>query len=266
MNDRKEVHQRMGVLRDFERRLEGAVEGFFARAFRSSLQPVELAKAIQRYAANYRQVDYNGVVVPNSYRFTLAPEDLQRFSGFQESLQRELADVVRRTAREHGWRLRGRVAVTVQSRDGVRVGTYELQGRVDSSDGPEPQADEADAEQAPPAAQPAAEQGGPGSTRVLPTTRTAFVEVRGGSEHGRRFEVAGPVLLGRLPECDVTLTDASVSRRHARIDHRDGSWVIEDLGSTNGLRVNDAVVGRARLNDGDRIELGSVGLAFSVGG
>ncbi|MBW3601222.1 MAG: DUF3662 and FHA domain-containing protein [Actinobacteria bacterium] len=253
----------MGILRDFEHRLEGAVEGFFARAFRSNLQPVELAKAIQRYAANYRQVDYNGVVVPNSYRFTLAPDDLQRFSGFHESLQRELADVVRRTAQEHGWRLRGRVAVTVQSRDGVGVGTYELQGRVDSSGAPEPEASAAEPEEAAPPAQPA---GGAGSTRVLPTTRTAFVDVRGGSEHGRRFEVTGPALLGRLPECDITLADASVSRRHARIDHRDGSWVIEDLGSTNGMRVNDAAVGRARLRDGDRIELGSVGLAFSVEG
>ncbi|CAN5361876.1 DUF3662 and FHA domain-containing protein [soil metagenome] len=256
----------MGILRDFERRLEGAVEGFFARAFRSNLQPVELAKAIQRYAANYRQVDYNGVVVPNSYGFTLAPDDLQRFSGFVESLQRELADVVRRTAQEHGWRLRGRVAVTVQSRDDVRVGTYELQGRVDSSGAPEPQEPEPEPAAAPPEVQPAGGAVAAGSTRVLPTTLTAFVDVRGGPEHGRRFEVSGPVLLGRLPECDITLSDASVSRRHARIDHRDGSWVIEDLGSTNGLRVNDAVVGRARLRDGDRIDLGSVGLAFSVGG
>ena len=252
----------MGILRDFERRLEGAVEGFFARAFRSNLQPVELAKAIQRYAANYRQVDYNGVVVPNSYRFTLSPDDLQRFSGFLESLQRELTDVVRRTAQEHGWRLRGRVAVSVQSRDDVRLGTYELQGRVDSSVDAEPPAPESE----PPAAQPAGDAAAAGSTRVLPTTLTAFVDVRGGPEHGRRFEVNAPVLLGRLPECDITLSDASVSRRHARIDHRDGSWVIEDLGSTNGLRVNDAVVGRARLRDGDRIDLGSVGLAFSVGG
>ena len=52
----------MSILRDFEKRLEGAVEGFFARAFRSGLQPVELAKAVQRYAGNYQQVGVDGVL------------------------------------------------------------------------------------------------------------------------------------------------------------------------------------------------------------
>src|SRR5687767_249366 len=99
----------MGILRDFEQRLEGAVEGFFARAFRSGLQPVELAKAVQRYAGNYQQIGVDGVFVPNVYRFDLSPEDMERFSGFAESLQRELADVVSRTAAERGWKLQGPV-------------------------------------------------------------------------------------------------------------------------------------------------------------
>src|SRR5918997_666167 len=69
----------LGVLQDFERRLEGAVEGFFARAFRSGLQPVELAKAVQRYAGNYQNVGVDGVFVPNVYRFELNPADHERF-------------------------------------------------------------------------------------------------------------------------------------------------------------------------------------------
>ncbi|HVM21552.1 MAG TPA: DUF3662 domain-containing protein, partial [Egibacteraceae bacterium] len=93
----------MGILRDFERRLEGAVEGFFARTFRSGLQPVELAKAVQRYAGNYQQVGVDGVFVPNVYRFELSPDDFERFSGFSESLKAELSGVVKRTAADRGW-------------------------------------------------------------------------------------------------------------------------------------------------------------------
>ena len=113
----------MGILKDFEKRLEGAVEGFFARAFRSGLQPVELAKALQRYAQNYQQVGLDGIFVPNVYRFELAPDDHDRFSGFAESLQTELASVVRKTAAERGWRLQGPVRIELRRRDDVTVGT-----------------------------------------------------------------------------------------------------------------------------------------------
>jgi hypothetical protein len=97
----------MGVLQDFERRLEGAVEGFFARAFRAGLQPIELAKALQRYAADTQHVTSDGVVVPNVYRFTLSPKDVERLSTFGDALRTELAEVVNRTAEERRWRRRG---------------------------------------------------------------------------------------------------------------------------------------------------------------
>src|SRR3712207_2362602 len=119
----------MGILKDFEKRLEGAVEGFFARAFRSGLQPVELAKALQRYAQNYQQVGIDGVFVPNVYRFELAPEDHDRFNGFADSLTTELAAVVRRTAAERGWRLKGPARIELRARDDITVGTYELRGK-----------------------------------------------------------------------------------------------------------------------------------------
>jgi hypothetical protein len=64
------------------------------------------------------------------------------------------------------------------------------------------------------------------------------------------------MLLGRHPSCEILLDDLSVSRRHARLFFRDGSWVIQDLGSTNGTRVNDVLVGRCELHPGDQILLG----------
>lgn len=235
----------MGILRDFENRLEGAVEGFFARAFRSGLQPVELAKAVQRYAGNYQQVGVSGVIVPNVYRFVLSPDDFERFDGFSDSLEKELADVVRRTASERGWRLEGPPSIELAAGENVRVGTYELRGKVEAGAGP-----------------PVEPPQSSGATSVLPAAApvgTARLQGPSGSH-----VVRSTATIGRLPSCEVTLDDPSVSRRHARISRTDGQWTVEDLGSTNGLQVNGKPVGRAQLRDGDRLDFGSVTLTFTV--
>lgn len=239
----------MGILRDFENRLEGAVEGFFARAFRSGLQPVELAKAVQRYAGNYQQVGVSGVIVPNVYRFVLSTNDLERFEGFSESLEQELADVVRRTASERGWRLEGPPQIELVAGDSVRVGTYELRGKVEAGAGPP---------EAPPASSRPA-----GATSVLPAAnRDATARLT--SSDGTHHTLKETVTVGRLPSCEVVLDDPSVSRRHARIARADGHWTVEDLGSTNGLQVNGQAVGHAQLRDGDRLVFGSVTLTFTL--
>ena len=247
----------MGILKDFEKRLEGAVEGFFARAFRSGLQPVELAKALQRYAQNYQQVGIDGVFVPNVYRFELAPDDHERFTGFADSLKTELGAVVRRTAAERGWRLQGPVRIELRKRDDVTVGTYELRGKVETA-APAP---------APPArsAPPAGAQPSSASTTVMPRPATVGAVLVG--SNGHRFDIAATeTSVGRLPECGVTLDDPSVSRRHAVIRRNGSSYEIEDLNSTNGVRLNGEMVKQARLTSGDRLELGTVQLVFETQG
>lgn len=249
----------MGILRDFEKRLEGAVEGFFARTFRSGLQPIELAKALQRYAGNYQQVGLDGVFVPNVYRFDLSAEDHERFSGFADSLKAELAGVVKRTAADRGWRLQGPVRIELRPGDSVTVGTYELRGKVEAA---------APAPASAPAAAPAARlSGGDESAKTSVLPRSAVVggaALLVGGENGRRITITDSATIGRLPECDVTLDDPSVSRRHARIQRKGNGWAVEDLGSTNGLKVNGTKVGQSDLADGDRLALGSVQLLFSV--
>lgn len=254
----------MSILRDFEKRLEGAVEGFFARAFRSGLQPVELAKALQRYAGNYQQVGVEGVIVPNVYRFVLAEQDLERFGGYTTALQRELADVASRTAAERGWRLKGPVRIEFERGDHVRVGTYELRGKIEA---PEPRPSPPPApphrQAPPPTPRTAPEDEDSNRTRVLPSrTSSAVLHVLGGQAPPTR--VRGSAVLGRLPDCDVTLDDPSVSRRHARITEQDGTWRITDLGSTNGVKVNGERLTSGELSHGDRLELGAVRIAFSV--
>ena len=64
------------------------------------------------------------------------------------------------------------------------------------------------------------------------------------------------LLLGRHTDCDVVLRHPEVSRHHARLSSRDGSWMIQDLESTNGTTVNGVEVGRCELRPGDLVVVG----------
>ena len=93
----------MGILRDFEGRLEGAVEGLFARAFRSGVQPVELGKRLVREVEDGRTVGVNRVYVPNVYVYELSPADRERFADYEVALARELAALAVDTTRGSDW-------------------------------------------------------------------------------------------------------------------------------------------------------------------
>ena len=254
----------MGVLKDFERRLEGVVEGFFARAFRSGVQPIELAKALQRYGEQNQHVTADGIVIPNVYRLSVGPKDHDRLSGFGRSLPRELAEVVVRTAAERGWSLRGPVKVRIDVDDEVRYGRYTLAGRVEIVEA----ADERPS--APVSAPDRARRSTPTDTRQ-PFDRTQVVEpvatstlelvVADGEDAGARTPVTGSrVTIGRLASCSLTLTDSTVSREHAALVRRGDRWWVVDLGSTNGTRVNGVRAAEQPVAPGDRIELGDVAL------
>lgn len=239
----------MNILRTFENNLEGAIDGLFARMFRSGLQPIELAKAIQRYQANYQQAGPNGAIVSNVFRFTLSPEDLDRFSSFTRSLQRELADVARATADERGWRTMGPIRIEFERSDDIKPGTFELRGKTEST------AKNKGARPAPATPEPAPARRD--NTRIT-------VHAVEGADTGKTWTVEREGLIGRLPECDVVLTGPSVSRRHARLVLTDGVWRIEDLGSTNGIKVNGTATQGAALKENDRIEVG--GVTFTLTG
>jgi hypothetical protein len=246
----------MGVLQDFERRLEGAVEGFFARAFRSGLQPVELAKALQRYAADTQHVTADGVVVPNVYRIRVSTRDHERLETFGEALARELGEVIVATASDRGWKLRGPVKVRVAPDESVSYGRYQLAGRVEAVGDAH-----ASGQQAAPAQAAAAPSGGGRLDRTqvvsaVPKTQLSL-RVRSGPDSGETVPVTGArVTLGRHSSCAVTLQDSTVSREHAAMVRRGDGWWVVDLGSTNGTRVNGVRAAEQPVAPGDRIELG----------
>lgn len=283
----------MRALQHFERRLEGAVEGFFARAFRSGLQPIELAKAVQRYAEDHQHVTTDGVVVPNVYRIEVAPKDRDRLSSFGESLPRELGEVVVMTASDRGWQLRGPVKVRIGASDDVKVGRYTLTGRVEVVDAP---ADAApDPSQRPAAARVTNAAGVEGGSAhlddaehdgtahggsftddaerfdrtqvVADAPRSGYaVRLTGGPNPGTVVPVSGQrVTLGRLSSCAVTVAEPSVSREHAALVRRGDRWWIIDLGSTNGTRVNGVRAAEQPVATGDRIQLGDAVVEFLGG-
>ena len=286
----------MGVLQEFERRLEGAVAGFFARAFRSGIQPIELAKAVQRYAQDHQHVTSDGVVVPNVYRVTVGPKDHERLEGFGASLPRELAEVVVSTAAERGWLLRGPAKVRVAVDDDVKLGRFRLAGRVEvvegstppsarqSSPGPHRAATPAPSSR-PPAAAPATPQSPPAPAPAPPTPSAAgqsidhtqvvsaapgsgfhLVVRRSQQGEGASVAVQGSRLTaGRLERCDLTISDTTVSREHAAFVRRGDRWWVVDLGSTNGTRVNGRRAAEHPLEPGDEVELGDALVQF-VGG
>jgi hypothetical protein len=255
----------MGVLQEFERRLEGAVEGFFARIFRSGVQPIELARAVRRYGEDRQHVTAEGVVVPNVYRVTVGPKDHERLAGYGASLPRELAEVVVQTASDRRWILKGPARVRIEVDDEVALGRFRLAGRVEAVEdadrppgarrAPQPAERHASA----PAPRPPDNRPGIDRTQVIsavPASRLQLV-VRSGGTAGAAIPVQGTRLTaGRSSDCDLTIDDTTVSREHAAFVRRGAAWWVVDLGSTNGTRVNGSRAAEHPLQPGDRVEFG----------
>lgn len=232
----------MGILSDFEDRIGGAIEGMFAGAFRSPVQPVELARALARAADDGRSLGVATVYIPTSYTIALSAEDSKKLGAFRATLAGELATYLVDHAREHGYHLRERPRIGFTVHDDLKLGRF----RVSASLGDEPAADGSPA--------PTAEPGPPPEPGMATVTM---------GDLGHDVVLSGDeVLVGRLAECQIHIIDANVSRRHAAFMRLDDGWAIADLGSTNGTRVNGKTIERARLRDGDTIEIGLARLTY----
>lgn len=252
----------MGVLRGIEHRIESLVEGVFGRAFRSHVQPVELARKLVKEMDDHRSVSVSRIYVPNEYAIYLSPRDREQLQAYEGSLVHELADYLAEHARREGYALLSEPRVLIHEDADLAVGEFGIATRVVQPP--------AGARTPPPAPPPEAEVA---QTRVFrapepepppapaapPPPRPRVVL------DGRTLELARPVTtLGRSKECDIPVDDASVSRRHAELRVEDGAVWIVDLGSTNGTEVNGARVDRALLRDGDRIVVGQTELRFRL--
>jgi|SRR5919106_3078980 hypothetical protein len=239
----------MGILRDFERRLEGMVEGLFTKAFRSGVHPVELAKRVLREMDSNQTVGVRGVWVPNRYAFTLSPDDRGQFARMERSLASELEQVVVDGARERGWGLLARPKVVFETDDDLKRGEFRVVSELTEETGgpptgPQPMRDAAAAAKA--------------GSALLALVEDGSV-VKEFSLEGERM------VIGRLEGSDVQISDPGASRRHAEVRRDGNDYVLVDLGSTNGTLVNEAPVTEHTLEEGDRITIGRTVLEFRRG-
>ena len=127
----------VGLAQQFERRLEALVEGVFSRTSRAGVEPLELARKLQRAMGADRRVGLRGeVLAPNSFTAAMSPEDHQRFVAVEDALRAEIATMLRSHADEEGWGLMGPVEVELLPDPGVRRGRVEVRAGYKQAEGP----------------------------------------------------------------------------------------------------------------------------------
>ncbi len=295
----------MSVLRTIEQKIEGLFEGLFGRAFRTHVQPVELARKLTKEMDDHRMASVSRTYAPNEFTLFLSSGDRTQFADYEDSLVLELQDFLAEHARREGYVLLSPPTVTIDTDKDLPLGHFGIATRMVQSSRtaerprrgaepvlpppiPELESSESDvfggfapAEVAAPPlvvppvvplVVPLVPAAAPSSDTMLYTPPAPAPEPaaapahEGGAalvgESGRHALDKPAVAMGRAKDCDIVVADLNVSRRHAEVRLEDGEHWLVDLGSTNGTSVNGTRVSRAKLENGDRIELGSTVLVF----
>ncbi|GIJ22199.1 hypothetical protein Vlu01_28230 [Micromonospora lutea] len=267
----------MSVLQRFEKRLEGLVEGAFAKVFKGVVHPVEILNAMQREAEAHKAILAGGrTLVPNRYVIDLSPYDHSRLAPYAAALAQELAQSQAEFIGEQAWTVYGDVIVEIERGEGLDTGMFRVTAEVYTGGEVAPvSAPGYDA--GPPgydAGPPGYDAGPPGYPSYdqgggygPPPGHGGGRNIRLVSGDGRTYPLQmGSTVIGRGDQANLRLPDVGISRRHARLDFDGGQVVLTDLGSTNGTMVNGQRVSAVALNPGDMIQLGTTTLTFRVDG
>jgi hypothetical protein len=285
----------------FERRLEGLVGGAFARVFKGQVEPVEIGTALQREAADKRNVMGNGrVLSPNRYRVTLSPSDHERLAPWENQLTNSLAELVQEYLDENQWETIGDIEVYLARDDQLHTGVFGVASRMESGAPPRrrphdslslpivpgaplgqyparqdayasagPQAPPAPPPpQMPPPPQPGRAQGypgdpGPSGPPPPAQQRRPAAAMLIVDQTNRRFDLrTGSNIIGRGTDSDLQLLDQGISRRHLDVQFDGNVATAYDLGSTNGSTVNGHEISSQVLRHGDVIRVGHTRIVF----
>ena len=287
----------MSLVQRFERRLEGLVGGAFARVFKGQVEPVEIGNALQREAADRKNVMGNGeVMCPNRYRVTLSPSDHERLVPWEAQLTESLAELIQEYLDENRWTTIGDVEVYLARDDQLHTGVFGVASRMEAQAPPRRRPYDslslpvvpsmapsgAPSTAFPPPAPPQRPPGGGMPSQPIPQaqvqrpaqapqtpppaqpsgrpTGRALLLVDQTNQH---FDLrVGSNVVGRGVESDLQLLDHGVSRRHLDIQFDGTRATIYDLGSTNGTTVNGHEVGSHVLRHGDVVRVGHTRLVF----
>ena len=233
-----------GVLQRFEQRLEGAVTGAFARAFRSAVQPVEIAAALQREVDNSAHIlSRDRMLVPNDFTVELSSSDHGRLAQFSDTLSAELSRLVDEHVREQRYTLAGPLSIGFAESPELGTGRFRVRSRTNAAVTP---------------------ASGQRMTETAIRTSEVIIEV-----NGMRHPLVPPGLtVGRGNEADLRIDDPGISRRHAKISLKEseGGTVVsvEDLGSTNGVILDGQPVDSSPVRDGSEIRLGNTVIVIRI--
>jgi hypothetical protein len=251
------------VLRGIEQRLERIFEGVFGRAFRTNVQPVELARKLAKEMDEHRSTSVTRVYVPNEYTVYLSSGDREQFEGYENSLVSELEEYLSEHASRENYALLTPPRIVFETDEDLGVGEFGIATRMAQYGRSGEEAE-------------APESATPGATmiykpRTQPTEAASLEELGVEREvavlswNGRRHVLEQHrSVLGRSRDADVQIEDPNISRRHAEIVQEGSAYWLVDLGSTNGTEVNGRRVQRARLDDGSRFTLGETTVTFST--
>jgi hypothetical protein len=206
------------------------VEGVFSRAFKSNVRPIEIGRRLIKEIDSNRTVDMKGRrVVPNQFVVRLAADDQAALADIESAVITELAEAVKEYCADENYHLRGPVVVTIEIDQSVNTGRIEVDSSV---------------------------------RKVGASEIVAKVTL----PDDRKITLGKDTLIiGRLAECDIAFDDSNVSRRHAEIKALVGGYAVNDLGSTNGTKVNGVTITFERaLRDGDIISVGSHSIRYEA--
>jgi hypothetical protein len=251
----------MGRLQNFENKLEQAISGVFARAFRSAVQPVEISAALQREVDNNAQIlSRDRRLVPNDFHVELSATDLERLAPYDSAMARELTDTLRQHAEQQSYVFPGPVTIAFESAEDLTTGRFRIRSRAQAKvtgrdDVPADGYDELGGHPG---------QGGYGPRR----TARAVLEVNG-TRHALR---APGLVVGRGTDADVRINDPGISRRHIEFRVGEGRadqgsplhLSVRDLGSTNGMTVDGVRVAQSPLGHGSTVKIGNTTMTVTV--
>ena len=266
------------MFRNIERKIGGLVEGVFGRTFRSSVQPVELARKLAKEMDDHRTISIHRVYVPNEYTVYLNPSDREQFAAYESQMTAELEEYLVEHARREGYSIASRPRVEIETEPDLAVGMFGIAVAAAAESDGDREAAHAEAAlpaveaampavDVPPVAPPLAPPvPAPSSTMIYapePEPEPKPVEEAVLEWNGGALALTDHVTsIGRSSDCSVVLSDPNVSRRHAEIRHIGEGYSLIDLGSTNGTEVNGQRVAETALMNGDVISVGQTKLTF----
>lgn len=251
----------MGILQRVEAFLERLFEAPAGR-LGARLQPVSLAKRIERAMDTTKSFREDGVIVPNHYDLHLHPTDYATFESYRAALEDDLAHGVLTRARHEHYTLVARPRVRLVEDHGVPRGDVRVAAKV---------ADDAGEQSRPDTPMPVTTD-----TVVLrsqrpdaspESARRAYLLVATDGQPPVQFDLGGPLItVGRASDNDVIVDDPLVSRHHCQLKLQHGAYGFVDLGSRNGSAVNGQQVQEVALGPGDLIRIGNTSIEFGVHG